>query len=211
MNHTRSLYLNTVFLFLSVYSLTTQATILNFNLRQVEFGSVLDGSSSANLTIDNLTATFTSLPDSGIDSVFNHTSTRFGINSLGSGADSPSLIDAGAGWSEFLSIKFNMLVSLREIVLSAFGTSEQAFLGFGQTHSVLLSGMSASVDSYQFSDWSIPAGTSLLLSHVKGNGFSFDRILLEAVEVDEPPILMLLFAGLLSMSLGLALRTLISP
>ncbi len=211
MIHARPLYLNILLIVLSLHANSTLATVIDFNLRQAEFGSVLDGSASAQLTIDNLTATFTSLPGTNIDSVFNHTSTRFGINSLTSGADSPSLIDAGAGWSEFLSIRFSKLVYLREIVLSAFGTSEQAFLGFDPTHGVFLSGMKASVDNYLFSDWSIPAGTSLILSHAVGNGFSFDRILLAAVEVDEPPILMLFLAGLFSISLGLVLRARVFP
>lgn len=211
MNYARPFYLNLLFIASFLYAGSSQASVINFNLRQAESGSVLDGSSSAQLIIKNITATFTSLPGSNEESVFNHTSTRFGINSLASGADSPSLIDGGAGWSEFLSIQFNKPVFLREIVLSAFGTAEQAFLGFDPLHSVFLKGMSASVDRYLFSDWSIAAGTSLILSHAVGNGFSFDRILLEAVEVDEPSLLMLLVAGLFLISPGLVIRFRASP
>jgi hypothetical protein len=48
---------------------------------------------------------------------------------------------------------------------------------------ILLSGLLAAEDSYEFSDLRLSAGESLILSHPSGNGFSFNRIIVKPVSV----------------------------
>jgi hypothetical protein len=57
---------------------------------------------------------------------------------------------------------------------------------------ILLSGLLAAKDSYEFSDLRLSARESLILSHHSGNGFSFNRIIVKPVPVPEPGILILM-------------------
>jgi len=51
---------------------------------------------------------------------------------------------------------------------------------------ILLSGLLAAEDSYEFSDLRLSAGESLILSHPSGNGFSFNGIFVKPVSVPVP-------------------------
>ena len=106
-------YLQTVLctLIFSV-SLGAQTTVITFNLRSPETATYLDGVKTGGLEVAGLVATFTSLPGATTASLFNQTASRFGINTLGSSDDSPSLIDAANGISEYLSDIFSENVLL---------------------------------------------------------------------------------------------------
>ena len=177
----------------------TLATIVTFDLRDNTVSSDLDGSQFGQLMNSGLGAIFTSLESEGTNSVFNHTSSSFGINTLSTTLDSPSLIDGGAAWSEAVQLVFSELVYLREITLSSFTPLEWASLRVPGQPEWLLNGQSSARDRYSFADILIPAGASLVLSHVAGNGFSLDSFRVETSRVPEPSgfQLMLLALGFL--------------
>ena len=185
-------------LMISCLSFAAQATIFIFDLRSSEAAIFLDGKNSGDFVSEGLIATFSALPGAPLDSVFNQTASRFGINTLGSSDDSPSLIDAVDGFSEFLSISFSENVLIDNIVLSAFTPAEQAHVSIEGGSPLALNGLDTAVDVYKFSNYTIQAGEHLILSHTLGNGFSFDSIGVNLVSVAEPSSLALvLVAGLM--------------
>ena len=185
-------------LLIACNSFAAQATIITFDLRSSEAAIFLDDVNIGDFVIGGLIASFSALPGAPLDSVFNQTASRFGINTLGSSDDSPSLIDAVNGFSEFLSVSFSENVLLDKIVLSAFTPAEQAQVSIEGSPPMELIGLDAAVDVYDFSNYTIQTGEQLILAHSLGNGFSFDSIGVSLVSVAEPSSLALvLVAGLM--------------
>ena len=199
MPSSRIVCLSTLITIMLSLSPATRATIINFDLRNQAVSSALDGSDTGLVMSQGLHAVFSSLVAEGSTSVFNLTSSSFGINSLLTSLDKPSLIDATAFGSEAVQVVFSEFVYLREITLSSFTTLEWASLLVSGQPELLLNGKTSAIDSYSFNHLSIPAGTSLLLSHASGNGFSLDSIRVETASLPEPTglVLMLLVLGLL--------------
>ncbi len=175
------------------------ASSITFDLRGSEANLLLDGVHAGVLEESDLSASFVAGPGVFNEDIFNQTSSRFGINTIGSSADSPSLIDLAGSMSEKLAISFNKAVNIEKIVLSLFSSGETASVIIKERPIILLSGLLAAEDSYEFSDLRLSAGESLILSHHSGNGFSFNRIIVSpvSVPVPEPGILILMLTGIL--------------
>ena len=172
------------------------ASSITFDLRGSEAAFVLDGVHSGVLQESDLSASFVAGPDLFNEDIFNQTSTRFGINTIDSSADSASLIDAADGISEKLAISFNVAVKIEQIVLSLFASGETASLFFNDRPLILLSGLPAAEDSYNFPDLRLAASEPIVLAHHSGNGFSFDRIIVRSIPVSEPGMLLLMLIGI---------------
>ena len=179
------------------YCLGAQATILTFDLRGSAASSIFDGQRQVEFGVGAVLATFTSLPGAAWEGVFNQTATRFGINTLGSYDDSPSLIDAANGQSEYLTITFSEPVFLEQLVLSSFSPGEQALLAVSGGPLLVLDALAAALDIYAFTDYPVKPGASLLLLHALGNGFSLDSVSVRPLTVREPSSLLLLLLALL--------------
>jgi acetaldehyde dehydrogenase (acetylating) len=65
----------------------------------------------------DLIASFVAGPGIFNEDIFNQTTSRFGINTIGSSADSLSLIYLAGSMSEKLAIFFNKAVNIEKIVL----------------------------------------------------------------------------------------------
>jgi PEP-CTERM motif len=180
-------------------SFTAQATSFVFDLRGSDAALALDGQSTGQLGNNSLIATFVAGPGAAVDEIFNQTATRFGINSLGTSDDSSSLIDAADGVSELLSISFSQVVKLDQIILSIFAPGEIAGLSIAGATPLLLNGLSDALDVYDFSASTLDIGEQILLSHVSGNGFSFDSFTVSSVQVPEPSVLVLMFVGVIGL------------
>ncbi len=162
------------------------ADSMTFNLRG---GDVPDGVSSGVMTRGGITATLASL----VPGYLNQTTSSYGINADGSG-DASAAIDAGSGVVEAVSIFFSEDVFLTGLTLSLFSSGELASLMIaGQAHPNL-SDTGVGNDVFTFSSKNfVPAGQSVLLGHVSGNGFSFDGFTIDSVSVpDGDPTLALL-------------------
>jgi len=188
------LLFSTLTLLLLLLSTSTHinATVFHFDSASIEAGIALDGLSMGEIEHNGIRAFFSSATLSDGPSVFNQTATRFGINSLSTSADSSSLIDAAEGISEFLTITFSQSVWLENIVLSLFSVGETAQLSVNRGLLTVLEGMAVSRDSYYFSDFFIPEGESLQLTHLGGNGFSLDSLTIISHEVSESSSMLLM-------------------
>lgn len=180
-------------------SFSAQASSFTFNLRGSEAALALDGFNSGQLTSNGLIANFVAGPGVSTDRIFNQTATRFGINSLGTSDDSSSLIDSANGIPEFLSISFNEAIILDQLILSVFAPGEVASLSIASASSLLLVGLTVAEDIYNFSNLALGVEEKIMLSHVAGNGFSFDSITVSTVEVPEPAIFTLILAGVIGL------------
>lgn len=176
-------------------SFPVEATSFKFDLRGGDAAIALDGMNSGQIVNNDLIAGFLAGPDATLAGIFNQTSTRFGINSLGTTNDSPSLIDSASGISENLAISFSETVKVDQLTLSLFTPVEIAKLLYGDGSSVILTGLALAQDVYKFSDITLDIGEPLILSHVSGNGFSLDSITVSSIEVSEPDMLILLVLG----------------
>ncbi len=200
-----------VFLFVLSWSTATQATVFTFDLRAGKAALALDGKNAGQLVNHGLTATFAAGPGAPIDGIFNQTSSRFGINSVGTSDDSSSLIDAVNDISEFLTISFGQRVLLSKITLSAFAPGEMAGLSIAGGTSLLLHGLAAAKDVYYFSNLTLGMGEQIRLSHVSGNGFSFENISLNSAKVQEPPVAVLMLSGVMAVIVFRRSRSRSSP
>jgi len=52
---------------------------------------------------------------------------------------------------------------------------------------------------FNFSGLNLAVGENIILSHVSGNGFSFDRFSVSSMQVPEPPIIVLMSIGIVSL------------
>lgn len=186
------------FILLLTCSFSAQASSFTFNLRGSDAALVLDGFNSGHLTSSGLIANFVAGPGALTDQIFNHTATRFGINSLGTSDDSSSLIDAAIGISEFLTISFSKPIILDQLILSVFAPGEVASLSIASASPLLLAGLAVADDIYNFSNLTLGVEEKITLSHVTGNGFSFDSITVSSVEVPEPAIFTLISVGVIA-------------
>ncbi len=182
-----------------LFSFSAESGVFTFDLRGNDAALALDGGELGQLSSNGLTASFIAGPGALNRQIFNQTSTRFGINSLGTSNDSSSLIDAAAGTSEKLAISFNKLVRLDQLILSVFAPGEIAGLSIADASPVLLGGLADARDVYNFSGLTLAAGEKIILSHVSGNGFSFDSFSVSSVQVPEPPVVMLMSIGVISL------------
>lgn len=189
----------------SVCALSTQAQAfsITFDLRGPEIEAI-DESATIAVTKDGLTTTLTAN-----DGVLNQTANGFGINASGSGDDT-NQIDNGSGVTEFVTIEFDQLVTLDQLVLSSFTTSETASLTIAGGSPILLGGTSPATDIYNFSTNNIvPIGQSVILAHSIGNGFSFsfDEFTVTPA-IPEPATIALLGIGLAGLGGGYLRRRL---
>lgn len=176
------------------------AGIIVFDLLEPASGVVLDNNSSGQLAGGNIIATLTNIAVPAYRGVFNQTSSRFGINTLGTSLDSSSLVDSVNGVSESLSISFSDTVFLEYFVLSLFSPSEQALLTGPGLALQIIQGLDSAKDFFWFNNYLVPQGQSIQLAHFLGNGFSLERIAVRTFTVAEPGSLYLLL-GLLPLLL----------
>ncbi|MFT7458041.1 MAG: hypothetical protein ACI909_000714 [Planctomycetota bacterium] len=178
---------------------SVQASSFTFDLRTSETALALDGKGAGQLIRDGLIASLVAGPGDSIEQIFNQTSTRFGINSIGTASDSSSLIDEADGTSEKLTISFSEAILLDQIILSLFTPGEIAAVMFTDGSSDVLTGLDAAEDVYRFSNIWLGVGEPLVLTHVSGNGFSFDSFTVSTIQVSEPPIAILMILGVISL------------
>jgi hypothetical protein len=184
-----------------ICALSTQAYSfpITFDLRGTE-GAAIEGSPIGSVSKDGLTAKLTA--NIGI---LNQTSSGFGINAPGGGDDTDA-IDGDLG-IESISIIFDQLVTLDQLVLSSFSITENAGLGIAGVDTIL-PGTQPSKDIYDFSiDNVVPIGESVILTFSTGNGFSFDEFTVTPVETKpvvtpEPATIVLLGIGLAGLGVG---------
>jgi hypothetical protein len=108
--HLRTETIGLVILVMTV-NFSVRASSITFDLRGSE-ALVLDGAHSGVLQKGDLSASFVVGPEGFKKNVFNQTSSRFGINTIGRSADSPSLIDMVGSITETLAISFNGAVKI---------------------------------------------------------------------------------------------------
>jgi hypothetical protein len=130
----------------------------------------LDGAQTLVLEFTGIAATITAA-----GGVTNRTRSGFGVNAPG-GADDADAIDGGAG-AEAISVQFSEQVRLVAIALSGFGRNDVAELALDQlVLPVTESGLVTSA-------LSTPDTRSLAVRHIRGNGFSLDRIEFDRIEL----------------------------
>ena len=123
-----------------------------------EVNLLLDGVHVGVLEESDLIASFVAGPGILNEDIFNQTTSRFGINIIGSSADSPSLIYLAGSMSEKLAVFFNKAVNIEKTVLSLFASGGTASVIIKERPIILLSGFLAAEDSYEFSDLRLSAG-----------------------------------------------------
>ena len=171
-----------------------------FQLKGNAAVEAVDESVSFPLTVGGITATLTANVG-----VLNTTSSGFGVNHPTTG-DPTDHID-GMFAIETVSIVFNLPVRLDQIVLSDFTgstTGDLASLTIDGFPLLTLNPTAPALDVYNFSsNNTLPAGQSIVLAFVAGNGFSFDSF---SVTVPEPASWLLLSVGMVLL-LGLRVRS----
>ncbi|MGZ5230380.1 MAG: hypothetical protein ACXWC3_10115 [Burkholderiales bacterium] len=172
--------------------ISSAAQAVLFQLAGSAAVEAVDEAPSFSLTISGITATLTA----NVGELNTTVTSGFGINAPGS-ADDPSHIDAGAG-IEFVTILFNRLVRLDQIVLSDFTgppTGDLAALTIDGLAALTLNPTAPALDVYNFSSNNVvPVGQSIILAYQAGNGFSFDSFSVTAIP--EPATGLLLILGL---------------
>jgi hypothetical protein len=159
-------------------SITPAALAVQFDLRGAA-GAALDGMSSGSVLEGGITATVSSQ----IPGLLNQISGGFGINASGSG-DETHLLDDGSGVTESIGISFDVDVLFTGLALSLFSAGEEGSLLIPGQSPLSLLDTGAGDDIYTFaSNNFVPAGQSVILSHVSGNGFSFDSFTVERAAV----------------------------
>lgn len=156
---------------------TCKADLIDFVLGSSLNGNPsIDGLSLGTLTVSGVTATF-----SASSGTLNATATNFGVNASPSG-DITDQIDAGsADGSESITIWFDQSVIFQSLSLSSYSTGEQALLNIAGAN-FDLPAMTAGLDFYTFSNNnSVALGQTVVLSHLSGNGFSFESFQVSTV------------------------------
>jgi hypothetical protein len=177
-----------------------------FNLRAASIEAI-DEVSSFTLTLNGISATLTAYAGGVTNpaTVLNRTDSGFGVNAVGSG-DVTDQIDAING-TEAVTIVFNKDVLFGQLQLSLYSTAGQS--PPGDQAKLVLPGLtdltvatSSANDVYNYSEKNfVAAGQTVTLSHVQGNGFSFDNFTVS--EVTPRPsvawgsvLLLVVFAGI---------------
>lgn len=164
---------------LSATMLELRATPITFDLRDTSAATEIE---SGTITRGGVTATMIPLVDKS-SGTLNQNGSGFGINASGSGDESNQL-DGDEG-IESISISFNADVTLSQIALSSFTSTETGILKTGGFTAISLSG---TTDVYDFtSDNFLKSGESIALSFGTGNGFSFDSFTVDAASPSTVP------------------------
>lgn len=176
-----------------------------FDLRDVSFdyggGTIedLDGSSTITLTKGGITAVLNGGATTGSTTVFNQTSSGFGLNSndgVTGTSDVTNQLDDGEG-QESVAISFLSPVFFEAVSVSSFGGDDAGLVTFLKTSGNSTVGISAT-GSTGTAGVQIDLGELVLVQYTatEGNGFSFDSFTVTAVP--EPSSLApLAIAGLL--------------
>lgn len=156
---------------------SANALPVEFNLLDNSSASVTDEIESGTIVRDGITATLTPIVEGSFGEL-NQGSSHFGINADG-GADVSNGLDGKEG-AESITITFDVDVNWLQLNLSLFSAGEKAALAMSSYPSIALADTGAGKDEYQFNSANyIPAGSSVVLSWVGGNGFSFDSFIVE--------------------------------